>query len=169
MAFPAPSFGTDDRLPLRVASALLSGLAGRLFEALRERRSLAYTVVALPWLARRGGAMLGYIATSPGSETEAREGMLAELARVASEPAWEAELSRARNYAAGMLELHRQSARTMAADLLEAWVHGTLEPLMLEPDRLRSVSADDVQRVAAAAFRPDLRAEYVVRGTGASR
>jgi zinc protease len=168
MAFPAVPFGSPDRYPLAVIRALLSGLAGRLFEELRERRSLAYQVAALPWLARRGGVVLSYIATSPEREDEAREAMLAELARLAVDPITTEELERARNYAAGTVEVQRQSGGAVAAEILDAWVLGVVAELAELPERLRGVTLEDVVRVAESVFRSDRRAEYVVRG-GAGR
>jgi zinc protease len=165
MAFPCAAFGSADRFPLRVASAVLSGLAGRLFLELRDQRSLAYTVAAFPWLARRAGAVLCYIATSPAREEEAREAMLAELARASAEPPTPEELERARNYAAGSVETRQQSGRAVAAEILEAFIHGDLDAVAETPARLRAVTQDEVVRVTEAAFDPASRAEYVVRGS----
>jgi zinc protease len=164
MAFPCAAFGSPDRFPLTVVGAVLSGLAGRLFDELREKRSLAYTVAAFPWLVRRAGAVLGYIATSPEREEEARSAMLTELARLINEPPASEELDRARNYAAGSVELRQQTGRAVAAEILEAWVHGSLDTVAETATRLRAVTRDDVARIAAEVFDAEQRAEYVVRG-----
>jgi zinc protease len=168
LAFPAPAAASPDRFPVAVISALLSGLAGRLFDELRERRSLAYTVAAMPWLAREAGAMLCYIATSPEREGEARAAMLAELQRLGEEPPTPEELHRARSYAAGVAEIGRQSGRSVAGTILEAWHRGAIEEWAAGPEGLRAVELDHVLRVAADMFRVDRVAEYVVRGTGPS-
>jgi zinc protease len=168
LAFPAPAASSPDRFPVGVIGALLSGLAGRLFDELRERRSLAYTVAAMPWLAREAGAMLCYIATSPEREDEARTAMLAELQRLSEEPPTPEELHRARSYAAGVAEIGRQSGRSVAGTILEAWHRGAIEDWASGPERLRAVELDHVLRVAADVFRVDRVAEYVVRGAGAS-
>ena len=86
MAFPGPARRMRDHAAAQVWAAVASGLGGRLFEALRDRRSLAYTVVATAWQKARGGALLTYIATSPEREDEAREQMLVELERFTREP-----------------------------------------------------------------------------------
>ncbi len=164
MAFPAAPGGSADRYPLRVIGALLSGLAGRLFERLREQHSLAYTVAAVPWLARDAGTVLTYVATSPSREEEAREAMLGELRRLTECPPTVDELERARRYAAGAVELRQQSGRAIAAEILEAWVLGTMDTLVDTPSRLRAVSAEEVARVASAVLTAERRAEYVVRG-----
>ncbi len=169
MAFPAFPYRCEDRYALVVTGALLSGLAGRLSEELRERRSLAYTVSAMPWLRGRAGAVLSYIATSPEREDEAREVMLAELSRMGAQPVTESELARAGNYAAGLAEIRQQSGAAIASEILAAWQYGVLDELATLPTRLRSVSAEDVARVSAQVFDATVRAEYVVRGSGKGR
>ena len=164
LAFPAPPSTSPDRFALAVIGTLLSGLAGRLFDELRERRSLAYTVAAMPWLAKEAGAVLCYIATSPEREAEAREAMLAELRRLTAEPPDAAELGRAGAYAAGIAEIGMQSGRGMAGTIMEAWRRGDIEEWAAGPARLRAVTLDDVLRVAAEVFEPGRVAEFVVRG-----
>ena len=111
MAFPACPFGSPERYALSITASLLSGMAGRLFDELRERRSLAYTVATFPWLGRYAGLMLSYIATSPEREDEARSAMLDELRRLVDVPPDDAELDRAKSYTAGAVEMRLQSGR----------------------------------------------------------
>ena len=124
MAFPGPARRDPDRAAAKVWAAVASGLGGRMFEALRDRRSLAYTVMATSWQHGRAGALLTYIATSPQREDEARDAMLEELARFTQEPVSEAELQQAANYLAGQAEVGRQSAAGLAGEILEAWLIG---------------------------------------------
>jgi zinc protease len=170
MAFPGPSRRHPDHAAAQVWSAVASGLGGRLFEALRDRRSLAYTVLASAWQKARGGALVTYIATSPEREDEAREQMLVELERFATEPVTEAELRGAVNYLAGQAEVSRQNAASVAGEILECWIAaGSLEQMSDPGAPFRAVTAGDVLRLAAASLDPAKRAEGVVRGTGAGR
>jgi zinc protease len=170
MAFPGPSRRQREHAAAQVWSAVASGLGGRLFESLRDRRSLAYTVVASAWQKARGGALLTYIATSPDREEEAREQMLVELERFAAEPVTGAELRQAVSYLAGQAEVSRQNAANVAGEILECWIAaGSLENMADPGAPFRAVSAEDVQRLAASSLDPTRRAEGVVRGTGASR
>lgn len=166
MAFPAPTAASDDRFVVAVVCSVLSGLAGRLFDELRERRALAYTVHASGWLRHRAGAVLTYIATSPEREGEARDAMLAELERLTREPIAEEELERARNYAAGLVAIRRQHARAVALEIADGWLLGTLDELAHVEDRIRAVDADAVKRVGGELFDAGGRAEFVVRGAG---
>ena len=140
-----------------------------MFEALRDRRSLAYTVMASSWQRGRAGALLTYIATSPQREEEAREAMLEELARFTQEPISEAELHQAANYLAGQAEVGRQSAAGLAGEILQAWLIGKgLEDLENPAAAFRAVNKDDVLRVAQRYLQPSSRAEGVIRGSGVS-
>ena len=170
MAFPGPSRRSPDHAAAQVWGAVASGLGGRLFEALRDRRSLAYTVVATAWQKARGGALLTYIATSPEREEEARAEMLVELERFTREPVAEAELRQAVNYLAGQAQVARQSGAAVAGEILDAWICGAgLEELDDPAAPYRAVTADDVRRVAATSLDPTRKAEGVIRGTGAAR
>ncbi|MFQ5703428.1 MAG: M16 family metallopeptidase [Gemmatimonadales bacterium] len=164
MAFPAASGGSTDRHAISVMCALLSGLAGRLFAELREKRSLAYTVAAMPWLRRRAGVVMTYIAMSPEREDEARAAMLAELSHLSAESVREDELDRARNYAAGLVEIQRQRSESVAGEILRAWLNGSASDFSQRAHQLRSVTAEDVRRVSYEVFGAGRRAEYVVRG-----
>jgi zinc protease len=169
MAFPGPGRRDPDRLAAEVWAAVASGLGGRMFEALRDRRSLAYTVMASSWQRTRAGALVTYIATSPEREDEARIAMLEELGRFTREPVSAEELEQAVNYLAGQAEVGRQSGAALAGEILEAWLTGNgLSDLENPGARFRAVSADDVLRVAGRYLQQAQKAEGVVRGTGIS-
>jgi len=168
MAFPGPGRRDPDRLAAEVWAAVASGLGGRMFEALRDRRSLAYTVMASSWQRGRAGALLTYIATSPEREDEARMAMLEELGKFTREPVGAGELEQAVNYLSGQAEVGRQSGAALAGEILEAWLSGNgLSDLDNPGAAFRSVSADDVLRVASR-YLGQQKVEGVVRGTGIS-
>jgi zinc protease len=169
MIFPGPSRRDPDRIAAEVWAAVASGLGGRMFEALRDRRSLAYTVLATSWQRGRAGALVTYIATSPEREEEARGAMLVELERFTQTPVSEAELRQAVNYLSGQAEVGRQSGGALAGEILEAWMIGNgLGDLENPAAAFRATAADDVSRVAQRYLRRSKRAEGVVRGTGLS-
>jgi zinc protease len=171
MAFPGPSRRDPRRYAADVWSAVASGLGGRLFEALRDRRSLAYTVMASSWQKARAGAFLAYIATSPEREAEARSEMLRELARFAEARVTAEELLQATSYLAGQTEVNRQSASEVASEMLEAWLAGEgLGDLHDPAGRYREVDAEAVREIAASVLGDTrLRAEGIVRGLGGGK
>jgi zinc protease len=169
MIFPGPGRRDPDRVAAEVWAAVASGLGGRMFEALRDQRSLAYTVLASSWQKGRSGALVTYIATSPEREDEARNAMLDELERFTREPVSDAELSQAVNYLAGQAEVGRQSAGTLAGEILEAWLIGNGLADLEDPGAaFRAVTRADVREVAERNLRRSHRAEGVIRGTGVS-
>ncbi len=169
MAFPGPTRGDPERHVAEVWAAIASGLGGRLFEALRERRSLAYTVVVSAWQKARAGAFLSYIATAPEREQEAREAMLAELARFSETEVERSELNQSTAYLTGQLAVNRQSTAAIAGEILEAWLAGSgLEEFGDLGQRYRTVTAADVRRLAGTIL-AGARAEGVVRGRDGGR
>ena len=165
MVFPGPSRSDPDRYAAEVLTAVASGLGGRLFHALRDQRSLAYTVVMSSWQRLRAGAIITYIATSPQREAEARDAMLAELERFRAEPVSPDELRRAVNYLAGQTTVHRQTASAQASEIVDAYLLGQGLAELDDPAApYRQVTADAVQNVAATYLDPALRAEGRVRG-----
>lgn len=170
MIFPGPRRRDPERHAAEVWAAVASGLGGRMFEALRDRRSLAYTVLASSWQRGRAGALVSYIATSPEREEEARTAMLAELERFRTEPVSATELHQAVNYLAGQAEVSRQSAGELAGEIVEAWITGNgLADLEDPAAAFRAVTAEDVLQVAQRNLDPALRAEGVVRGGGTKK
>lgn len=170
MVFPGPS-RRDPRYPVaEVWAAVASGLGGRLFEALRDKRSLAYTVMATAWGRGRAGSLATYIATSPEREAEARQAMLTELARFVSQPVSDGELHQAINYLAGQAQVDRQSSASLMAEILEAWlIGGGLADVADPASRYRAVTAAQIQTLARESLDPVRRAEGVVQGSGGGR
>lgn len=167
MIFPGPRRRDPARHAADVWAAVASGLGGRMFEALRDRRSLAYTVLASSWQRGRAGALVTYIATSPEREEEARRAMLDELARFREAPVSDTEMAQAVNYLAGQAEVSRQSAGALAGEMLEAWLIGNGLDELKDPGAVyRSVTPEQVLEVAQRNLNPEQRSEGIVRGGG---
>ncbi|CAN5647181.1 hypothetical protein BH23GEM10_BH23GEM10_10090 [soil metagenome] len=165
LAFPGPTRNDDDVYALQLLSAAISGLGGRLFEELRSRRSLAYAVSAAPMARWLTGAFLAYIGAAPDREEEARTELLRELARTAEEPLADDELERARRYLIGSWQISQQTHARQLSDLAHALLLGTgLDELRGFEERVRAVTAADVQAAAARWLRPERMVEGIVRG-----
>lgn len=167
LVFPGPSRLDPRRFAAEIWAAVAGGLGGRLFEALRDRRSLAYTVLASAWQRRDAGALITYIATSPDREEEAREQMVAELARFRRDGVDREELQRAAAYLAGQTAVGRQTGAAIASELVDLWLAG--EPLerFEEPAApYRAVTLEMVHQMLVESLDPARRAEGVVRGGG---
>jgi zinc protease len=167
LAFPAPSRTDDDRFAASLIGTVASGLGGRFFDELRDRQSLAYTVHAGLSEKRLAGIFVSYIATSPDKEEIARSGLLAEFAKLREEPVGEDELSRAKQYTIGTHAIAQELGAALLAEMLDAWMFGAgLQELTEHDERVRSVTADEMRKVARRYFDPARRVEGIVRGVG---
>ena len=167
LAFPAPSRTDDDRFAASLIGTVASGLGGRFFDELRDRQSLAYTVHAGASEKRLAGIFASYIATSPEKEDLARNGLLAEFAKLRQEPVGEDELSRAREYTIGSHAIAQELGASVLAEMLDAWMFGSgLRELTEYDTRVRAVTAQEMCDVARRYFDPARRVEGIVRGVG---
>ncbi len=165
LLFPGPSRNDSNRFATRVLSAVASGLGGRFFEQLRDKQSLAYTVMAFPVERRISGSFAAYIATSPAREAEARAGLLSEFARLRDAPPTGEELERARRYLIGTHAIAQQSGGSVLGEVVDAWLFGEgLHQLQEFEARVAAVSTADVLDVAQRYFDPSRVVEGVVRG-----
>lgn len=158
-----------DRHALRVIDALLNGQGGRLFRRLRDERGLAYAVTSVCVEGLDPGYLAGYIATAPDRAEEAREGILAEMVRLAEEPPDRDELERARRKLVGAFEIALQSnqvqATQMALDEIYGLGHRHLEAFA---DRIFAVDARAVQEAARRYLRPEHCVSVVLGPDGAA-
>lgn len=165
MLYPGPGRVDPDRFVASLIGGIASGLGGRFFDELREKRSLCYTVhtfLAERW---RAGAFVSYIATSPDKEQAARDGLLEEFRKLRDDGVTAEELERAQTYAIGVHQIQMQSGGSVLGEIVDAWMFGTLAELDQVESRVRAVTRDDVLRVARQYFDPSRRVEAIVRGT----
>lgn len=166
MLFPGPSRTDPARFAAALIASVASGLGGRFFDELRDRRSLAYTVMAAPVVRRHAGAFAAYIATSPEKEDEARDGLLAEFAKLREQPVTSNELDQAKTYALGTWAIRRESASAVMGDIADAWLFGSsLRELAEFESGVRGVTAQSMLELARRYFDPERRVEGIVRGS----
>ena len=164
LLFDGPAYGDDARFDAEMLSGVASGLGGRFFEELRDRQSLAYTVMARPFVRRNGGTFGAYIATSPEKEEQARASLLREFARFVEQEVSAQELDRARRYAIGAWQIRQASGASVLAEIADAWINGALEDIARYPEDLGAVTPARMRAAAARWFDPDRRVEGIVRG-----
>jgi predicted Zn-dependent peptidase len=107
-----PGIAHDDerRFALRVLEGVLGGTASsRLFQEVRERRGLAYSVFSFSNLYSHTGEVGLYLGTRPENLDEALSVVAAELERCVQEPASEEELIRSRENLKGRVVLSLES------------------------------------------------------------
>lgn len=147
----------EDRHVLTVLSAILGGMmSSRLFISVREKKGLAYYIRS----AAESHTDTGFFVTQAGvandKAEEAIQAILAEYKKVCDAKIGAAEITKAKDWLQGTLRLGLETSDEMAS-----WI-GTQEILkkeILTPEqifnKIKAVSAVDLQRVARDIFRPE--------------
>jgi zinc protease len=151
VGFPGVRLTDEERWPLEVLSAVLSGQGGRLFVELRDKRSLAYSVTSFSMEGLDPGYFAVYIGCGPAKVQEALDGIRAELQKVREHAPSALELDRARTHLIGThaIGLQRNSARAALMTFDECYGLGA-ESASQYPERIAAVTGE---RVLAAAQR----------------
>ena len=167
VVFPAPARTEDSRFAASVIATVASGLGGRFFDELRDRQSLAYTVQAGVSERRTAGMFVSYIATSPEKENIARDGLLAEFAKLRDVEVTDGEIARAKEYIVGSHAISKESGGAVLGELLDAWMFGSgLAEMERFEENVRAVTAGQMRELAARYFDPERRVEGIIRGVG---
>jgi predicted Zn-dependent peptidase len=144
----------ERRFALRVLDTMLGGGASsRIFQEVRERRGLAYSVFSFSSAYTETGEVGLYVGTRPENLAEALAVIAAELERFVREPPQEAELARSRENAKGRLVLSLESTAARM-NRLGGSVLADLPILSVEEiiARIDAVTVEDVRELAAELF-----------------
>jgi predicted Zn-dependent peptidase len=146
----------ERRFALRVLEGVLGGTSSsRLFQEVRERRGLAYSVFTFSSLYAHTGEIGLYVGTRPDNIGEALAVVAAELERCVEDPASDEELVRSRENLKGRVVLGMESTGSRMSRL-GASVLNDMPILSLDEmiERIDSVEVDHVRALASDLFTP---------------
>jgi predicted Zn-dependent peptidase len=155
----------ERRFALRVLEGVLGGTSSsRLFQEIRERRGLAYSVFSFSSLYAHTGEVGLYLGTRPENLAEALAVVAAELERCVADPASEEELNRSRENLKGRVVLGLESTGARMSRLGVA-VMNEMPILSVDEmiERVDAVTIAQVRELAAGFFAP---AQLSVVGVG---
>ncbi len=145
------------RFPLTILDMVLGGnMSSRLFQEIREKRGLAYSIGSYLTVFQDCGYFTVYGGTSPETYDEVLELVHVELAKVREQGLTPDEVQKAKNQVRGslILGLEGMSARMMR--LGKSILSFGYVPLLDEyAAHINAVTVEDVQQVAAAGLDPD--------------
>jgi predicted Zn-dependent peptidase len=147
----------ERRFALRVLEGVLGGTSSsRLFQEVRERRGLAYSVFCFSSLYAHTGDVGLYVGTRPENIREALAVVAAELEHCVQDPASDAELLRSRENLKGRVVLGMESTGARMSRL-GASVLNDLPILSVNEmiERVDSVDIEQVRALAAELFPPE--------------
>jgi predicted Zn-dependent peptidase len=141
----------DDRFALGVLNAALGGgMSSRLFQEVREKRGLAYSVYSFASQHSDTGMWATYIGCLPAKADEVLAICQEEIAKVISGGLTEAELDRGKGQLRGSLVLGLEDPSSRMSRLGKSeLVYPRLEPVDEILASIEAVTHDDVRRVAA--------------------
>ncbi|MDR7452787.1 MAG: pitrilysin family protein [Armatimonadota bacterium] len=146
----------ERRYALSLLDHLLGGgMSSRLFQEIRERRGLVYTISSYATSYRDGGLFVIYAGMSPDAAPEVIRLTLDEVEKMTQEPVPAAELARAKESLKGSLMLSLESTGSRMSVLARSEIyHGrqiTLDELIA---RIDAVTAEELRHLAAELFQP---------------
>ena len=156
----------ERRFALRVLEGILGGTSSsRLFQEVRERRGLAYSVFCWSNLYASSGEVGVYVGTRPDKLGEALEVLAGELRRCVEDPASEEELVRSRENLKGRMVLALESTSARMGRLGGSLLAGM--PVLSTDEviaRIDAVEIEDLRELAAELFAPE---RMSIAGVGA--
>jgi predicted Zn-dependent peptidase len=154
---PGISREDDRRFALRILDNVLGGTSSsRLFQEVRERRGLAYSVFSFSNLYADTGEVGLYVGTRPENLEQALAVIAQELERFIEDPISEAELERSRENVKGRVVLSLESTAARM-NRLGASVLNELPILSVDEviERIDAVTIADVRELASELFVPE--------------
>jgi predicted Zn-dependent peptidase len=154
---PGLSRNDDRRHAQSLLDTVLGGsMSSRLFQEVREKRGLAYSVGSYVVGYADAGQVGVYLGTREDNLATACDVIGAELRRIGDEPLSPEELRRAKDHLKGRLVLGMESSGTRMNRIGRAVLTGT-ELLTVDElvERIEAVTTDDVQALAREHWSPD--------------
>ncbi len=154
---PSYSISHENRYASFVLNTLLGGgMSSRLFQNIRERQGLVYSIFSELNPYRDTGCLAVYAGTSRNTAPQVVNSIVNEFRELKRNPVSEDELQRAKNQLKGSLMLSMESSTARMSNLARQEMYYNRFFGMSEIiERVQAVSADDVQQNANEFFSPD--------------
>ena len=161
---PSHPISHEQRYTSYILSTLLGGgMSSRLFQNIRERQGLAYAIYCELNPYRDTGCMSVYAGTSRESAPKVVQSVLKEFRDLKEIPVSHEELRRAKDQLKGSLMLSLESSTARMSNLARQDMYFdrfiTLDEII---QCVEAVTAEDLQRMAADFFKPELVAVTVL-------
>ena len=152
------------RYGLSLMNTVLGGnMSSRLFQEIRERRGLAYSVYSFMSSYVDTGMFGAYAAVDPGKVSETIELVIKEMRSLRGTPVDTSVVKDAKEYAKGSLMLAAESVDNQMARLAQNELNlGRFVPLQEIMDEIDRVTPDEIRELAEELFRPEPSALVVL-------
>ena len=167
MGFPSYGASHPDRMAASMVSAVLgSGTSSRLFQAVREKKALVYSIYSTVSQNSDASSLTSYMSCTDRNVVEAMETVASVVSQFLREGLEKGELERAKRLVKGANVRSMESTEHRLYRLgVNHMLNGSTETLEERLARIDAVTEDDVMRVAQGLLRED-RLNTVVLGKG---
>ncbi len=150
----APVVTSEERFcALLLSNVLGGGLSSRLFQNIREKRGLVYSIYSMLNLYRDAGALMIYAGTAPENAAQVVDLTLKEFKKLRTKPISFQELKRAKEYVKGSLMLSLESTSSRMTHLAQQLIYyGRYHKLEEIIDAVERVKARDIRLLASRIF-----------------
>lgn len=157
IAMPALPYATERRYVQSTIEAILSsGMSSRLFQEIREKRGLVYSVYGYFRLYFDVGQGVMYAGTDLERVEETIEALVGELRKLRDERVPEDELRRTKELRKGRLLMGFEDSRSVASWIgSQEATYGEIRTPEEVMARIEAVTAEEVQELARELFQPD--------------
>lgn len=164
LGVPACKAGDADKHALLLVNSVLGGgMSSRLFQSVREKEGLAYSVYSYVSLYRETGVTYLYAAVNPKNTQAAYDKLLDEMHVLSEKGITERELERAKEQIKGATVLSGESASSyMTSNGKRLLLFNEVFDVDEELRKISSVTLEEANAVAAKYFALDRRAVAVV-------
>jgi predicted Zn-dependent peptidase len=132
-----------------VNDAIGGGMSSRLFQEIREKRGLVYSVFSYHSMFAHTGAFVVYAGTAPSRAHEVLDLIVRELEEVAHKGLTDQELDRAKSHMRGSLVLSVEDTSARMNRLGKSEIaHGEVITLDEVLERIDAVTSDDAREIA---------------------
>ncbi|OYW09719.1 MAG: peptidase M16, partial [Acidiphilium sp. 37-67-22] len=143
----------DFHAAMLLSTLLGGGMSSRLFQEIREKRGLVYSIYSFALPARDAGLFGIYAGTGEAEAAELVPVTLGELAKVRQSVS-EAELRRARAQVKAGLLMSLESTGSRCEQIARQWqIFGRIVPTAETVAKIDAVTVDDITSVATRIFR----------------
>lgn len=156
MGVPSVAMPHKDRFACYILNAILGGgMSSRLFQNIREKQGLAYTVFSELTMYRDAGCMMVYAGCSPRSSGKVIDSITHEMREIAAHLVTPEELRRAKDHLKGSFMLGLESTSSRMGNLARQELYFkrffSLEEMLAG---VENVTAEQVRKLAGEFFDP---------------
>ncbi|WP_068318565.1 M16 family metallopeptidase [Polycladidibacter hongkongensis] len=153
LGFEGLSYHDDDYYPAQLLASILGGgMSSRLFQEVREKRGLCYSVYAFHWAFLEGGLFAVHAATGP-DDTEQLLPVIVDELNSTIDTLRPEELARAKAQTKASLMIALESPAARAGQIArQMMIYNRIVPVDELIEKLEKVTLEDIRRTATKLF-----------------